>query len=151
MRTEEAPVLRNRTGRVTATCKGCGIEFGTILSQLGRRDGGKFGGKFHDRACWLEWRQRTRQTRLAKLLKAQYGMTEQDYYERLEAQGGACSICGRSPEEAGQVRLVVDHDHATGRVRGLLCQPCNQGLGRFGDSIERLVSAVRYLDRPPEC
>jgi hypothetical protein len=140
-------VQRNRPGRVTATCAGCGVTFETILSQLGRRGGGKFGGKFHSRECWLEWRQRTRQTRLAKLLKQLYGMTEAEYFAMSQAQGGVCSICGRSPEEAGQTRLVVDHDHATGRVRGLLCDPCNRGLGTFEDSTERLASAVRYLAR----
>jgi hypothetical protein len=133
-----------------ATCTGCGVQFETIQSQLGRRGGGKFGGKFHNRDCWLNWRRRTAQTRLAKLLKQQYGMTEADYLALLEQQAGACLICGRSPQEAGDPRLVVDHDHATGRVRGLLCTDCNLGLGRFADSIERLASAARYLAHRPE-
>ena len=53
--------------------------------------------------------------------------------------GKACAICG-SPE-----RLVVDHNHTTGAVRGVLCSDCNVALGLFSDSVERLESAIVYL------
>jgi hypothetical protein len=119
------------------------VAFDSIRSQITRRGG----GKFHNRECWAAWRKRTAQTRLAKLLKQQYGMTESEYEALLTIQGGVCGICRRSPEEAGQPRLVVDHDHATGRVRGLLCSMCNQGLGRFQDSPALLASALSYLGR----
>jgi hypothetical protein len=132
---------------VTATCRGCGIEFETILSQLGRRGGGKFKGKFHSRECYFAFRAATRATRLEKLLKQQYGLTLAEYEAMLAEQGGVCLICGRDPQTAGRERLVVDHDHATGHVRGLLCHRCNQGLGWFGDSTELLASAARYLGR----
>lgn len=55
-----------------------------------------------------------------------------------------CAICDRRPYPAGS-RLVVDHDHATGTVRGLLCGPCNSALGLMGDKPERLFTAARYL------
>lgn len=90
--------------------------------------------------------ERATRLRLAILLK-QYGMTIEDYQARLLAQGGACLICTRTPSADGHVRLVVDHDHATGRVRGLLCNNCNSGLGYFRDDPNALASAIRYLAR----
>jgi len=73
-------------------------------------------------------------------------------YERLfEVQQGRCMICGRQEGHRNQYgkscRLAVDHDHTTGKVRGLLCNNCNRGLGRFKDSIELLEAAIRYLKR----
>jgi hypothetical protein len=144
MRKNGSPVIRNRPGRVLVTCKGCGVAFDAIRSQIERRSG----GKFHSRNCWKAWRSLNRQTRLAKLLKQLYGMTEADYQKLLTSQGGVCGICRHSPAEIGESRLVVDHDHATGRVRGLLCRMCNLGLGRFRDSPTLLRSAVKYLTRP---
>lgn len=56
-------------------------------------------------------------------------------------QDGKCAICGRIPHSV----LVVDHDHATGSVRKLLCSACNSGIGLLGESVERLHAAARYL------
>lgn len=141
MRKNGAPVIRNRPGRVKVTCKGCGVTFDSIRSQIERRSG----GKFHSRECWRIWRAANRQTRLEKLLKQQYGMTQAEYDGLVESQGGVCGICRRSPAEAGLPRLVVDHDHVTGHVRGLLCTTCNLGLERFRDDPALLASAIRYL------
>lgn len=70
-----------------------------------------------------------------------YGMTEAEYNELATAQGGVCAICKANPEG----RLAVDHDHETKQVRGLLCRPCNSGLGLLGDTRERLARALEYL------
>jgi hypothetical protein len=56
-----------------------------------------------------------------------------------QQQEGLCAIC------RGRLRLVVDHDHQTGVVRGLLCNGCNMGLGALGDTVESLERALRYL------
>lgn len=80
--------------------------------------------------------------RAAHLLKA-YGMTWEEYRVRLEAQQGRCLIC--------QDELVgtpyVDHCHARGHVRGLLCRGCNSGLGMFRDNPDVLRRAIKYLQR----
>lgn len=77
-----------------------------------------------------------------------YGMTNGQYEEMLAAQGGLCAICERPPVQGkgrGDGVLHVDHDHATGKVRALLCVTCNQGIGQFQDDIERLERAIAYL------
>jgi hypothetical protein len=77
-----------------------------------------------------------------------YGIDEVDYNKLLEEQNGVCAIC-RLPESAAQkgklLRLAVDHDHKTGRIRGLLCHRCNRGLGLAKDSIELFRNAADYL------
>lgn len=81
-------------------------------------------------------------------LKRNYD-TSQIEYQRLEKeQGGKCKICGGDGflmREHHFKRLVVDHDHKTGRVRGLLCHNCNRGLGLFKDSPDFLKNAIEYL------
>jgi len=76
-------------------------------------------------------------------LRTNYGITHDDYDRMFAEQGGVCAICGTSPPPGSF--LSVDHDHKTGKVRKLLCNPCNQGLGAFGDDIDRMVAAVQYL------
>ena len=70
-----------------------------------------------------------------------YGLSTSDYDRLLAECEGRCGICRKA------TKLVVDHDHATGRVRGLLCGGCNKGLGLFRDDPEALVAAAGYLRR----
>jgi hypothetical protein len=72
-----------------------------------------------------------------------YGIGPDQYAAMLEAQDGGCAIChGQSMDGKG---LHVDHDHATGRNRGLLCDRCNRGLGLFRDDAALLRAAADYL------
>lgn len=75
-----------------------------------------------------------------------YGLTPDQFDDLRQTQGDRCAICGGEWRGKSPVPHV-DHDHATGAVRGLLCGPCNTGLGQFGDDIERLLAAVRYLTK----
>jgi hypothetical protein len=75
--------------------------------------------------------------------------TTREMYEAMSAaQGGVCAIC-RNLETAtfggGIRKLAVDHDHSTGKIRGLLCQACNTGLGLFKDIPERMELAAQYI------
>lgn len=75
-----------------------------------------------------------------------YGLTPEQYDEILEAQGGGCAVCGATEQRSGR-RLNVDHDHKTGRVRGILCNRCNAyGMPVVDDPnwLERLLA---YRDR----
>lgn len=77
-----------------------------------------------------------------KDIERRYGVTEEQYNELLEKQGGVCAICRKVPDE----RLCVDHVHdLTKRVRGLLCKPCNQALGLLKDNPEFVLRLHSYL------
>jgi hypothetical protein len=84
-------------------------------------------------------------------LKRTYGLTIEQHAALLSAQGHRCGICGSDDpgiRTKGKVhRWHVDHDHATGKVRGLLCGSCNIGLGSFFDNTVALRNAVVYLEK----
>ncbi len=80
-------------------------------------------------------------------LKRRYGITQQDYELMSSAQDHACAICTAEAWMERYGVLHIDHDHTTGEVRGLLCDRCNVGLGRFRDDPQLLKNALRYLGR----
>ena len=82
--------------------------------------------------------------RRATHVKRAYGVTIEWLDEMLIEQGGVCAIC-KADEPGGKGGFHVDHDHVTGKVRGLLCHDCNVGLGCFRDSEEMVVEAAAYL------
>ena len=78
-----------------------------------------------------------------------YRITINDYLDIAERQGFVCAICGRENFAMGDTHsglLVVDHDHTTGKVRGLLCHNCNRALGLLQDSTDTLKAAISYLE-----
>lgn len=86
-----------------------------------------------------------RESERERHLIRKYGVSLSRYAELLQAQGGCCAICLR-PEPEDRM-LDVDHDHLTGKVRGLLCTSCNRVLGHAYDSPSRLRAAADYLER----
>lgn len=75
-------------------------------------------------------------------LMRKFGITIDQYGAMLEAQNGVCAICGRVP---GEISLHVDHDHSTGRIRSLLCFPCNNALADLQEDTEVVAKALGYL------
>jgi hypothetical protein len=73
-------------------------------------------------------------------LKRRYGIGAADVDELIKQQANVCVICGRDDPDQ------VDHDHNTGKVRGVLCFNCNGGLGQFSDDTERLTNAIDYIE-----
>ena len=71
-----------------------------------------------------------------------YGLTPESYSQLLGKQGGVCAICSKQEKNK---RLAVDHDHKSGKVRGLLCGQRNTGLGKFYDNVDTLSKAILYL------
>ena len=76
-------------------------------------------------------------------LMRKYGMTIEQYDAMLETQGGGCFICSRPTRE--DISLHVDHDHSTGKVRGILCFRCNNALADFGEDPDILRKAASYV------
>lgn len=77
-----------------------------------------------------------------RALKAKYGITVADYDAMLAKQNGVCAICKFPPKRR---RLAVDHNHKTGKVRGLLCWRCNYALGVLERSMPKLPIMLAYL------
>lgn len=83
-------------------------------------------------------------------LQREYKINYAEYTEMLQNQNEKCAICGSEGfkmQAHHKIKLVVDHCHSTGRVRGMLCHNCNRGLGLFQDSVEFLQSASSYLQK----
>ena len=79
------------------------------------------------------------QVRRKYALRQKYGLSLEEYDTMMHKQNGACAICGSNG------RLHVDHNHDTGKVRGLLCMDCNTGIGKLQDSADLLKKAAEYL------
>lgn len=109
------------------TCKQCKKE---DASERRRREPEKFN------------RPRTREARRREHLKAKYSMVPGDYDRLVSSQAGKCAICGKET-----AYLCIDHDHKTGRVRALLCRPCNLILGFSKENSNILRHAIAYLDK----
>lgn len=101
-----------------------------------------------------EYRQKQRERRREKKLadpncfKAddlkKYGLAVEDFNELFVEQDGKCAICGIHQSELKQ-SLGIDHCHKTNKIRGLLCNKCNRGIGYLGDDVENLRMAILYL------
>lgn len=148
------------SGIEAKVCTACQLE--KPLAEFGRQRTGRLGHRAWCKPCFSADNQRHyRANRIERLAKAKarlaenperhraarrdqklrrnYGLTQIDRDAMSAAQGGKCAICA-------EIRpLKVDHCHATGRVRALLCGPCNTSLGAFRDKPELLERAAAYL------
>lgn len=133
-----APRTRSRTmARASKRCKDCEPDSKRPAPHPGPR-------------CATHHRERKKEVkRLAyyRWIKKTYGITGEQYEALYEAQGGTCAICRRA--RGTSKRLAVDHDHATGFVRGLLCSTCNNILGYLRDQADLAYGIGRYLENPP--
>ena len=135
-------------------CRDCGEV--KSLDQFPLQKGGRFGRHPLCKPCRAAQERaryaRDRERLLAQMkadpkrreaaLKRQYGISRAELAAMVDRQRGACAICGVVD------LLHIDHDHATGRLRGLLCRCCNMALGLMRDDADRLFVAADYLDRP---
>ena len=123
-----------KDGYAQSHCKQCLKEATSLSRQLKP-----------NKAKWAEYQHRSS-------LRRRYGLEPAQYQALLSAYAGKCWICQSKTGDTyrGKTsRLSVDHDHATGHVRGLLCSSCNNGLGRFKHNIDLLEKAIDYLKKEP--
>jgi len=138
---------------VSSACKECTRRYAKE-SYYARPNKKISGYKYRKSLRGAETRKRYVQTAEYKFnrwrywIKSEYNLTPEQYDKLLQAQGDACQICGK-PETAcnqyGLMRLAIDHDHTTGKIRGLLCQKCNQAIGLTGENVEILKQIIKYL------
>jgi len=122
---------------LTRVCKVCKIE--KPISHFFRH---RKGALHHRHTC--------KQCKSLKGNIASYGISEDQFYLLLKEQCGVCAICGEPEPTQKNYRLSIDHCHATGKIRGLLCSRCNSGIARFQDSPTILAAAIDYLQRQPQ-
>ena len=91
-----------------------------------------------------EYQKRKPEIQRIRLL-AKYGITLEDYNILLANQNGCCAICG-TVKNGKRMNFVIDHNHETGKVRGLLCTQCNAGIGNFKENLLSLSKAAEYLE-----
>jgi hypothetical protein len=86
-------------------------------------------------------------------IRKRFGVSPIDYESMAEGQNRKCAICLGPPgsfKDGKERMFCIDHDHATGKIRGLLCNGCNRGIGYFSDSPDNLRRAIAYLERHKE-
>lgn len=93
-----------------------------------------------------DWQANNPRKRKAQRISA-YGLTMDQYEAMLESQNYECAICGYNDTENKKMFPVIDHNHATGEVRGILCANCNRMIGKAHDNPEVLRMAARYLEK----
>lgn len=141
-----------QAGQRMTTCKGCNVlkvkDWNKRNPVARKRTVFKYDEKHRERTREYSRRHRENKTleeKRAPHLKRSYGMTIADYNALLLKQGGKCALCLAVSARPSGGHLCVDHDHDTGRIRGLLCVLCNTAIGLLGDDPKRLLEAAKYL------
>ncbi len=129
---------------MTKRCTKCGEEkdIGSFPSERRSSDGVAARCKACASAYQRTWREQKGGNLYDRTVR--YGISPAEYEELLEEQLCCCACCGSSDPKR-KAGFVIDHDHNTGKIRGLLCHNCNIGIGLLGDSISGLNAAINYL------
>jgi len=91
-----------------------------------------------------EYYQQNKHKAKMRAIYLNYGLSETEYYTMMKEQNHSCKICKKHKSDFAR-GLAVDHDHITGKIRGLLCKNCNVALGEIKDNIETLKRMINYL------
>jgi hypothetical protein len=121
-------------------CTDCGVEYPPDKFPVHKHPQGYKGFISLPRCvgCHKTWKNKAH-------LARKYGLSIDNYEKLLEEQSYKCAICGSTGSGQDSDRFVVDHCHNSGRVRGLLCWPCNIGIGMFKERPDLIERVVRYM------
>ncbi len=136
------------TSATMAKCGSCGET--KLPGEFHKSKANRSGLQNKCKACYRKSYSENPKKWSDRLRLQRYGVTELQYADMYRRQNGRCAICLDQVSSAPRERTKsahIDHDHATGRVRGLLCAYCNVGLAQFKDSADRLRGAISYLKR----
>lgn len=130
-------------------CKLCGKEK-ALEDFLSDKSGNKFGKSYKCKSCYNATRKRKKypyRYEREHSLKRSYGLSVAAFNAILVKQNHCCAICKKHESQASKGTLFVDHCHTTGKIRGLLCNTCNTGIGLMKDSCQLLINAIEYLSK----
>ena len=144
----EFPFQNKKLNKIMSACKVCK----SIIQKENRKRLGKI-QKEKDRILYQknkehrvnyarEYRVKYPERTRSSNLKQKYGITQNDYDKTLNMQNNKCAICERDMNEYGKI-FCVDHNHTTGKVRGLLCDPCNYGLGFYEKHSDKYIEYLK--------
>lgn len=133
--------------RTILICQNCNQEYSELNIKIRQK-----GSKFCCNDCYKEFRSKNKLSKTEikernKIYqkKSKYKLDEEEYKQLFIAQDNTCLICDKKFSD--QNKAHVDHDHITGKVRGLLCTHCNSLLGFANDNISILLKAIDYLKK----
>ena len=92
------------------------------------------------------YKARCPEKRRLEAVKSKYGLSKEEYYQLKLSANNTCQTCGTPEGDSKSTKLVVDHCHETGKVRGMICDKCNRALGLVGDNIQTLQNLITYLN-----
>ena len=98
------------------------------------------------KASYQKYQEKYKKRADVRRIERDYGLSEEDYQALIKKQNNRCAICDKTGG-FGLEKLVIDHCHKSGKVRGMLCRLCNTSLGGFRDNEEQLMNAIYYLRR----
>lgn len=154
---KEFSMDRHKNDGLSKLCRGCCAEKAKIYYKKNRKrlilESVKWGQNHPERRRLATTRyyenHRDRYYRWNRIRKLRsYGMSEAEYRDLLKEQKMACAICKTKAPGKKRKEFSVDHDHSTGKVRGLLCNRCNKSIGAFNDDPKLLAAALAYLISP---
>jgi hypothetical protein len=155
--------LKNGKFGVHSTCKSCRNQYMKDYQKENKEQIKKYmkehrSERNHNKKIWDKehlterrmYKEKNREKSKNQYLIKTYGITLEQYNQMLIEQNGVCAICGQKETRKSKYNkytLSVDHNHKTGKVRGLLCHGCNNCLGTLKDDIKIFQSAIEYLNK----